>query len=88
MDIINKINNEIGGTTRDGILNNIFGYYSYDDARLKSIPSRFMNAYTKNYIKRTTHISVQDKHMTIIKIEYEMSYDQIKNLKKFKNLKL
>lgn len=80
MDIINKINNEIGGTTRDGLLNKIFGYYSFYDIRLKSLPPRFMNAYTKNYIKRIYHISVQDKHMTFINIDYEMCYDQIRNL--------
>ena len=61
MEIINKINNEIGGDTRDGLLNNIFKYYDYEYYRIKKIPERFRNAYTqKKYLKIIKKIKIKN----------------------------
>ena len=61
MEIINKINNEIGGDTRDGLLNNIFKYYHHEYYRIKKIPERFRNAYTKKkYLKIITKIKIKN----------------------------
>lgn len=64
MDIINKINKEIGGSTKDGILNNIFEYYNHRIYMKKNIEIKVNG---KNYLKVITKFKI--KNGKIYKIE-------------------
>ena len=78
MNIINKINKKIGGTTKEGIINKIFSYYRYDKTYLKKIPTRFMNAYTKNYIREKNTIKIVNNELISNIEKEEMYYNELK----------
>lgn len=78
MEIINKINKNLGGKTKEGLLNNIFEYYEYEKISMKKIPPRFMNAYTKNYIKETYRIKYENNELINIYDRKEIGHNEIK----------